>query len=96
MLKKIKPRFLLISLLISIFAFVGLSQAQVSFSDVEDYWATKSIEWASKRGVVEGFPDGTFKPLQNVKEAEFAAILARYVENTDKAKITERIDRPPA
>jgi len=90
MLKKIKPRFLLISLLISIFAFVGLSQAQVSFSDVEDYWATESIEWASKRGVVEGFPDGTFKPLQNVKEAEFAAILARYVENTDKAKITER------
>ena len=35
---------------------------------------------------MEGYPDGTFKPEKYVTEAEFAAILARYVTNTDKQK----------
>lgn len=64
--------------------------AAIKFSDVGDYWATEAIKWAAKKGIVEGYPDGTFKPEKHVTEAEFAAILARYVQNTDKEAIAER------
>ena len=64
--------------------------AAIKFSDVGDYWATEAIKWAAEKGIVEGYPDGTFKPEKHVTEAEFVAILARYVQNTDKQKIAER------
>lgn len=76
-------------LLLSIFIITTTAYG-ADFSDVGSYWATEAIEWASKQGIVEGYTDGTFKPTQNVKEAEFAAILARYVENTDKELIKKR------
>ncbi len=80
---------ILTTMLISVFIITG-AVASSKFSDVDDYWATDAINWAAEKGVVEGFPDGTFKPTARVKEAEFAAILARYVTNTDKAKISQR------
>jgi len=64
--------------------------AAIKFSDVGNYWATEAIYWAAEKGIVEGYPDGTFKPTRNVTEAEFAAILARYVNNTDKEAIAKR------
>ncbi|MCG1012985.1 S-layer homology domain-containing protein [Tepidanaerobacter sp. GT38] len=64
--------------------------AAIKFSDVGDYWATEAIKWAAEKGIVEGYPDGTFKPEKHVTEAEFVAILARYVQNTDKQMIAER------
>lgn len=74
---------------ISLFIVTAVTAAE-RFNDVGEYWATDAIKWAAELGVVEGFPDGTFRPTQNVKEGEFAAILARYVTNTDKDKINQR------
>ena len=58
-----------------------------SFSDVRSgaYYA-KAVAWAARRGVVEGFPDGSFRPDQPVSRQQLAAILWRY------AKL-ERADR---
>lgn len=80
---------ILISLLLPVF-ITGSALASGGFADVGDYWATEAINWASEKGIVEGYPDSTFKPTQNVSEAEFAAILARYVVNTDKELISQR------
>lgn len=85
-----KPhRILIVTLLLSALITVGAIGA-VKFPDVGNYWATEAISWATERGIVSGYPDGNFKPAQNVKEAEFATILARFVTNTDKARIALR------
>jgi len=85
----LKKSFILIILMLFIITTAVYGTGN-KFTDVGDYWATDAIKWAAEKGVVEGYTDGTFKPSQNVKEAEFAAILARYVDNTDKELIKER------
>jgi len=83
----------LVLLIIVVLLVTGLTMtvsAAVKFSDVGNYWATEAIYWAAEKGIVEGYPDKTFKPTRNVTEAEFAAILARCVQNTDKEAIAER------
>ena len=50
----------------------------VSFNDVTgDYWARAAIEYAGTVGLVEGYPDGGFKPERALSRAEFAALLVR-------------------
>lgn len=88
MIKK-SMRLLLVGVLLTVFA-AGGALASAKFNDVGDYWATEAIKWAAEKGVVEGYPDGTFRPTNHVTEAEFAAILARYVVNTDKDFISQR------
>lgn len=49
-----------------------------AFPDVNDnYWAAPQIKVLSKKGVIVGYPDGTFKPDSNVTRAEFAAMAIR-------------------
>lgn len=49
-----------------------------NFTDVSsDYWALPFIQALAQRGVITGFPDGTFKPDQSVTRAEFAALIQK-------------------
>jgi polyhydroxyalkanoate synthesis regulator phasin len=50
--------------------------AQKSFSDAQGYWAQPYIEQLASRGVIGGFPNGTFGPDQPITRAQFAAIVA--------------------
>jgi hypothetical protein len=53
----------------------------VKFKDVNaDYWASDSIKWASARGLISGYDDGSFKPNAVLTEAQFAAIISRYYD----------------
>ncbi|MEA5575485.1 S-layer homology domain-containing protein [Anabaena sp. UHCC 0451] len=50
--------------------------AQTGFSDVSsNYWASQFIQQLSQRGVIAGFPDGTFRPEEPVTRAQFAAMI---------------------
>jgi hypothetical protein len=50
--------------------------AQTSFTDVQsNYWASQFIQELSKRNVIAGFPDGSFRPEEAVTRAQFAAML---------------------
>jgi len=60
-------------------AIVVLSTAAVTmafqFPDVpKDHWAASQIDILSEQGVIVGYPDGTFKPDDNVTRAEFASM----------------------
>lgn len=48
--------------------------------DVTGHWAAASIEWAKERGLVKGYPDGSFKPNQAVTRAEMCVMLERFFE----------------
>lgn len=52
------------------------SFAQTAFPDVSSsYWAAPFINALVARGVITGFPDGTFRPEEPVTRAQFAAML---------------------
>ncbi len=44
------------------------------FFDISDHWAASSIYWASEKGYVNGYPDGTFRPEQPITRLEFMDI----------------------
>ena len=48
------------------------------FSDVTPSdWAYQAVVDLSEQGVVEGYPDGTFKGERNITRYEMAQIIAR-------------------
>ncbi|HHY71816.1 MAG TPA: cadherin-like domain-containing protein [Bacillus bacterium] len=48
-----------------------------SFTDIKGHWAEKEIEGLVSKGIIKGFPDGTFMPNNNISRAEFASITVR-------------------
>ncbi|GAB4176814.1 MAG: hypothetical protein Fur006_08060 [Coleofasciculaceae cyanobacterium] len=47
------------------------------FSDLSNHWAIPFIQGLVTRGLILGFPDGTFKPEASMTRAEYAAIIAK-------------------
>lgn len=46
------------------------------FKDVKStHWAYSNILWGVSKGILNGYPDGTFKPNSEVTEAEFMKML---------------------
>lgn len=61
-----------------------------NFSDVPaDHAFAAEIEWAAGEDIVEGYPDGSFRPTEVVTRGQMAAFLHRFDEATAKAACTE-------
>ncbi len=66
------------------------------FSDVSTSdWAYQAISDLSDRGMIDGYPDGTFKGQQNITRYEVAQIVARLMAKEDQMNAEDRavIDR---
>jgi hypothetical protein len=63
------------------------SQDKIYFSDVDQHWATQSIKEMAAIGLFKGYPDGTFKPNQQLTQVEAMALVMRIYE--DKATLNE-------
>lgn len=50
-----------------------------AFSDVQDQWFAPAVEEMAQRGLIGGFPDGTFRPGDWVKRGEGAKMTAQAV-----------------
>lgn len=50
------------------------------FSDVAGHWAEGFIQALVNRGVISGFPDGSFQPDANITRAQYAAIVNKTFE----------------
>ncbi|CAH1207692.1 hypothetical protein PAECIP111893_02757 [Paenibacillus plantiphilus] len=63
------------------------------FKDSDQFavWSSASIEQASRYGLVDGLPDGTFQPKRPITRAESIVILERHAE-LFKLKSSEEID----
>lgn len=45
------------------------------YSDVENGWYDKYISYVSRKGIMQGYPDGSFKPDSNITRAELAQLI---------------------
>ncbi len=62
--------------------FLDDSYDDMDFSDVSySYQFRDSIMKASSNGIVNGYPDGTFRPNNSISRAEAAVILGRFITN---------------
>lgn len=47
---------------------------------VADQWYNDAVNWAAQKGIVTGYGDGTFGPMDNITREQMAAILYRYAQ----------------
>ncbi|ABR30053.1 S-layer protein [Thermosipho melanesiensis] len=64
--------------LVSAFIFAGLKDVP------ENHWAYDSVMMLQKAGIVTGYPDGTFRGVNNVTRYELAVFLARVMDLLEK------------
>ncbi len=68
-----------------------LAQAR-TFPDIQGNWARSFIEALAARGVIRGFPDGTFRPDEPVTRAQFAAMIRQAFERPPERAGTQFVD----
>jgi hypothetical protein len=57
--------------------FTGRLAQTSNFLDVQGNWAQTFIEALAARDIIQGFPDGSFRPNAPVTRAEFAALISK-------------------
>ncbi len=87
------------NLALSVAAILVLAVASPAFAqpfaDVPtDHWAFDAIAELAAKGIIEGFPDGTFKGDRGVSRYEVAIIVARILARIEAIKIPA--PAPPA
>jgi hypothetical protein len=55
------------------------SEGAPSFPDTSGHWASGAIAVAKNQGLVDGFPDGTFRPDGNITLAQFLKLLVHVL-----------------
>jgi hypothetical protein len=63
-------------------------------SDVAGNWAEPFIKVLVEKGIIAGYPDGTFRPDQPVNRAEFAALLTKAFDLTPTREASTFRDVP--
>lgn len=56
------------------------AQGNSPFSDMTSHWANTYVEPLTQRKVINGYPDGTYRPQGTVSVAEFTKILVAALE----------------
>ena len=51
-------------------------------------WYADTVGYAVQKGIVSGYPDGTFKPNQPITRAEFASIASRFAALTEEKDLS--------
>ena len=61
------------------------------FSDVTpDSWAYQAVSQLAEAGIVNGYPDGTFKGQNNITRYEMAQMIAKAMANQDRANAEQQ------
>ena len=57
-----------------------------NFPDIKNHWARQFIEALATRRILNGYPDGSFRPNHSVTRAEFAAIITSTFHQISKKR----------
>ena len=75
--------------LVGIFLLTRLAGAAPLFPDVpENHWAKDAVATLAAKGLVEGYPDGTFKGDRSASRWEVAMIVARLLAKMEQEHAT--------
>ena len=71
-----------------LFTMIPNSASAVKATDVSNHWAQNIIEGWMDKDLIKGYPDGSFKPDNNITRAEFSAMVNRAFGYTSKTPIS--------
>ncbi len=81
-LRKILGAILALSMILSSATVLAVAE----FSDIEAGTTTETaVSALVEKGIISGYPDGTFKPDGSITRAEFAAVITRFKGVADSA-----------
>ena len=66
-----------------------------SFPDLNGHWAATFIEAIYEKGLISGFPDGTFAPEAPITRAQYAAIIAKTFKLSLRNQVSKFTDVKP-
>lgn len=79
--------------IIAIAPVVAQTQPQTQFADVPSgHWANQFITSLAGRGIIAGFPDGTFRPDEPVTRAQYAAMVRQAFNQSSVRGATSFVD----
>ncbi|MDQ0112044.1 S-layer homology domain-containing protein [Paenibacillus harenae] len=65
---------------------VKAAEAKLPFSDIEKHWAKDEIIKAYNSGLINGFPDGTFRPNDVVNADQFVVMMLKAFSTTTNGR----------
>lgn len=68
------------------------AETKLPFSDIEKHWAKDEIIRAYNSGLVNGFPDGTFRPNDVVNADQFVVMMLKAFSTTTNGKTEFDVD----
>lgn len=71
----IKKVFIFVMIVMMVLTTAPVGAENSEFSDIRGHWAEAFIEKWTKKGIISGFTDGTFRPDDMITRAEVAKIL---------------------
>lgn len=68
-------KFLRFFFIVPLFLFLGAGASFAQPPDIQGHWAEKQINGWIDKGLIKGYPDGSFKPDYNITRAEFITLV---------------------
>ena len=69
----------------------GAKDGKATFEDVKGRWSEGAIASLAEKKVINGYPDGTFKPAKDITREEFATILFNTLaKEKDLTKVAKK------
>lgn len=62
------------------------SHAVLAFSDTKGHWARMQIDHLNAREIINGYPDGKFRPDSYITRSEFVTMLIKVVNRGEEAE----------
>jgi len=84
----LKKRVAILTVLCMVLTLAPSPAFAATASDISGHWAEGTIQSWVDNGLIKGYPDGTFKPDNNITRAEFITLVNRAFEYTKTAPIS--------
>lgn len=76
-----KRTIIIFTVILLIFSFSAGYASQKNFTDVKETdWYYNTLVSIVEKGIIDGYPDGTFKPQNNITKAEFTKVIIAALE----------------
>lgn len=74
---------------------LGLEESKGSspFTDTKGGWYENAVAAAYQSGLISGYEDGTFRPMQNITREELAGLLVKAMNFTKASKAVTQVTR---
>lgn len=73
----LKKRFLVVLVGTALFLLVIAPAVHAMPYDIQGHWAVGAIKGLTESKILNGYPDGSFKPDQSITRAEFSKVIAK-------------------